>query len=158
MFVVVILLLVAQFVLQRTLRSAGEELASVSANLTTESRVADSRRQLVERYKSFESLALNYSRSERVFPVNSRELFTALDTVLKSNSVEYSNTTSSSQTAPGGKLELRITFNGPYYGLMKALAAMRESGYVMRVSNLSIRAEDNGRVSGSMSIISSVRS
>ncbi|MDR1471182.1 MAG: hypothetical protein LBS75_01545 [Synergistaceae bacterium] len=155
---VVVLFLVAQFVLQHTLKSASEELASVSTNLASEKRTAESRKLLVERYKSFESLAMNYSRSERVFPVNAREFFTAMDKVLKDNLVEYTSRSASPQTTPGGRLELQFSFSGPYYGVLKALAALRENEYVMRVSNLVIEAEAEGRVSGSMSVISTVRS
>lgn len=160
MFFVVVLFLVAQFVLQHTLRSASEELASVSGSLATERQTAESRRLLVERYKSFESLALNYTRAERVFPVNARELFTALDKVLKDNSMDFTSRNPAAQYAPGSPVELQITFNGPYYGFMKALAALRENEYVMRIANLAIDADADGQgqIRGTMSIISRIRS
>ncbi len=151
--IVVVLLLAAQFFLQQTFRNTTAELARVSGNLDVLKKTVDDRYALLEKYKSFESQAATPGESARVFPENALELFSIVDRAMKDNFLEHTNRSSSS-AEPGGVLQLQITFNGPYYGVMKALATLRESEYIMRISDFRITAEADGKVSGSMTILS----
>ncbi|MDR3077026.1 MAG: hypothetical protein LBU26_06960, partial [Synergistaceae bacterium] len=82
------------------------------------------------------------------------ELFTALSKVLTDYQIVHQNLTSTAGVQPGANFTLQITFNGEYYKVMKALAAIRESGYIMRISELRLNAEGNGNVYGTMNIVS----
>lgn len=151
--IVVVLLLAAQFFLQRTFETTGAELARVSGNLEALKKTSDARYVLLEKYKSFESQTAASGESARVFPENALELFAVVDRAMKDNFLEHTNR-SSSGAEPGGVLQLQIAFSGPYYGVMKALAALRESEYVMRISEFRITAGTDGKVSGSMTVLS----
>ena len=154
--IVVVLLLAAQFFLQHTFRNTTAELARVSGNLEALKRTGDARYTLLEKYKSFESQTATPGASQRVFPENALELFAVVDRAMKDNFLEHTNR-SSSGAEPGGVLQLQISFNGPYYGMMKALATLRESEYVMRISDFRITAGADGKVSGSMTILSQAK-
>ena len=155
--ITIILLLVAQFLLQSALTGTTEELASVRSNLSALKRTAESQSGLVAKYKQFET-AVNPGNSDRVYPANGSELYGVLNSLLTENSIRNENKSSASGTAPGGVLQLQITFTGPYYGLLKALAAIRENRYVMRISDFRINAMESGQVSGSMTVLSTARS
>jgi hypothetical protein len=92
------------------------------------------------------------------YPSNPRELYTMVDNVLKANSIEFTNNSSSSETIPGGEITLQINFSGPYYGLMKALAAFRDSQYIMRLGDFNLTGLDDGMVTGTMTILSMAKS
>jgi hypothetical protein len=154
----VLLLLLAQYLLMDTFKSAAAQLASTRVDLTDVKRVADGRRAMVEKYKTFELAASNPNRPEQLYPVNALELYSVIDKALKDNSIEHTNKSSSSATTPGGIFQLDITFNGPYYAIMKALADIRASEYVMRVSDFNITAQTEGRVTGTMTILSRAQS
>ena len=156
--VVVVLLLGAQYWLQREYNESERQLGRLRGELSTERRTVESRYALLEKYKLFESLAGGTNRPERLYPENALELFAVVDRALKENGLDHTNRSSSSDTAPGGVLQLQISFSGPYYGVLKALAALRESEYVMRVSDFRLSAQENGRVSGTMTILSTARS
>jgi len=156
MFFSVVLLLAAQFVLQYTLKEASEQFVSVRSSLAEDQKKLTSQRSLSERYKSFELLASAQSGTERQFPLDGRELYTALDSVMNSYSIEFTNNTPNSQAK--GTFTLQVSFTGPYYNVMKALAAIRESQYIMRISDLTLNAQSNGVVKGSMNIISTAKS
>ncbi|MDL2263027.1 hypothetical protein LJC31_00080 [Synergistaceae bacterium OttesenSCG-928-I11] len=155
--IVVVLLLAAQFFLQHTFENTSAELARTSGNLEALKKTADARYALLDKYKSFESLAAAPGKSTRAFPENALELFAVVDRAMKDNRLEHTNRSSSSGTEPGGVLQLQIAFSGPYYGVMKALATLRESEYVMRISDFRITAESDGKVSGSMTILSNAK-
>jgi hypothetical protein len=76
---------------------------------------------------------------------------------MKDNGLEHTNRSSSSGVEPGGVLQLQISFSGPYYGVLKALAALRECEYAMRISDFRVNAEADGKVSGSMTILSNAK-
>jgi hypothetical protein len=154
MFIAVVLLLAAQFGLQYIFRQASEELISVRTSLTTDQRTLNSQRSLSDRYKSFQLLTAGYSGVDRQFPINGRELFTALDAVMSVYNIEFTNSTPNAGVQPGTPFTLQIVFNGQYYNVLKAIAAIRESNYIMRISDLKLNAEGNGTVRGSMSIVS----
>jgi hypothetical protein len=158
MFVVVVLLLAAQYLLQHTLRQASEQLVSIQTSLSSERGKVNSQRSLSERLKSFEVLASGHGVSERLFPENPREFYDAVISVLDDYSVEQVQRSSSLTVQPGENFTLSIDFNGQYYNVMKALAALRENKYVMRINELKISADGGGLVKGTMSIISTARS
>lgn len=154
---VVVLLIAAQLFLQRTFQSTSAELASARGQLAAIKKTTDDRYSLLEKYKSFEAQAATPGRTERAFPENALELFAVVDRAMKDNRLEHTNRSSSSGTEPGGVLQLQISFNGPYYGVIKALATLRESEYVMRISDFRITAQADGKVSGTMTILSTAR-
>lgn len=156
--VIVVLLLACQFWIQKTYNEDKMELARLNGEVQSEKKTVESRHNLLEKYKLFETLASGTGRAKQVYPENALELFSVVDRALKDNNIEHTNRSSSSETAPGGVLQLQLSFNGQYYGILKALAALRESEYVMRVSDFKVSAGDGGRVSGSMTILSTARS
>ncbi|MDR1481070.1 MAG: hypothetical protein LBI74_00420 [Synergistaceae bacterium] len=155
--ITIVLLLVAQFLLRQALTGTAEELESVKANLNTLRQAAESKSGLVEKYKQFEA-AINPSNSDRTYPANGSELYGVLNGLLTEHGIMNESKSSTSGTAAGGVLQLQITFNGSYYGLLKALAAIRESRYVMRISDFRIDASEAGQVSGSMTVLSTASS
>ena len=86
--------------------------------------------------------------------MNGALLFQALNSVMQDYNIEFVNAGSTVGVQPGANFTLQIRFSGRYYNLMKALAAIRESGFIMRISELNVNAEGNGIVNGTMSIIS----
>ncbi|MDR1651034.1 MAG: hypothetical protein LBR87_04540 [Synergistaceae bacterium] len=158
MFFSVVLLLAAQFVLQHTLRGASEQLISLQSSLAQDQKQLGAQRSLSERYAVFERLATGQGGTERQFPLNGRELFTALAAVLTNYQIEFTNTSPNREVQPGGNFVLTIRFKGPYYNVIKALAAIRESHYIMRMSELRLNAVGGGVVEGNMSIVSTAQS
>lgn len=154
---VVVLLIAAQVFLERTFRNTSAELASARGSLAAAKRTAEDRNTLLDKYKTFESRSTTPGKSERIFPENALELFSVVDRAMKDNRLEHTNRSSSSGTKPGGVMQLQISFNGPYYGVVKALAALRESNYVMRISDFRITAQADGKVTGTMTILSTAR-
>jgi hypothetical protein len=155
---IVILLLAAQFFLQYTFKNTSAELARRRGSLDALKKTADARYALLDKFKSLEALAATPGNATRSFPENALELFAVVDRTMKDNGLEHTNRSPSSGTEElGGVLQLQISFSGPYYGVLKALAALRECEYVMRISDFRITAGAGGKVSGSMTILSSAR-
>jgi hypothetical protein len=153
--VTVILLIVAQFVLFITLKTASEDLASIRSQLSSLKKTQDERLKLVQEYQGFEVIASRPGRQDALFPATALDLYTMVDRVLTANGIEHTNRTSSRETPPGGELRLDITFSGPYYNILKALAAFRDAEFVMRVADFNISSgQSDGAASGSMSIVS----
>ncbi|MDR1137124.1 MAG: hypothetical protein LBK91_02265 [Synergistaceae bacterium] len=157
MFVVVLLLLAAQYVLQYTLQQASEQLVSIRTSLSSEHSMLNSQRSLSERFKSFEILASNQGGSDRQFPENPREFFTALGNVMSDYSISFSSSSTNLTVKPGENFTLSISLNGQYYNVMKALAAIRESNYIMRINELRLSAEGGGSIQGTMNIVSTAQ-
>jgi hypothetical protein len=76
---------------------------------------------------------------------------------MKDYSIDFVNAGSTVGVKPGANFTLQIKFSGQYYNLVKALAAIRESGFIMRISELNLNAEGHGTVNGTMSIISTAQ-
>jgi hypothetical protein len=157
MFFAVVLLLGAQYVLQYTLRQASDELVSAKTTLSSDERTLNAQRSLNERYKTFQQIVAGQAGTDRKFPVNGRELFTALSNVLQVYNIEFTNSSPNAEVQPGAGFTLQITLSGQYYNVIKALAAIRESSYIMRISQLNLRADGNGVVRGTMSIVSTAQ-
>ncbi|MDR3280835.1 MAG: hypothetical protein LBT23_10010 [Synergistaceae bacterium] len=156
MFFVVVLLLAAQVMLQYTLKGASEQLVSIRTSLAEDQKKFSSQRTLNERYQPFKSLATGHNGTERQFPVNGRELYAALDAVMKHYSIEFTNNDTNNQGS--GNFTLSVSFTGSYYNVIKALAAIRESQYIMRISDIRISAAEGTTVRGSMNIFSTAKS
>jgi hypothetical protein len=155
MCVAVILLLAAQGGLQYIFQQTSEELVSVSTSLAADNRTLKSQQSLNEKYSAFETLLTgSQSGADRKFPINGRELFTALAGVLKNYSVEFTSSSDNAGVQPGADFTLYISLSGQYYNVVKALAAIRESNYIMKISELALNAEGDGNVRGTMSIMS----
>lgn len=157
-FVTVALLLVAQFLSQQTLRSASAELSSSKGNLDAMEQNLASRTTLVGKYKTLENSMLSSGRDNYLYPENANVLFSVVNNVLTTHNVEHTNKSSSSNTVPGGILELRLTFTGPYYGVLKALGGIRESQYLMKIADLSISSDTDTIVQGTVTILSIAKS
>jgi hypothetical protein len=157
MFFAVVLLLGAQYVLQYTLRQASDELVNVKTELASDDSTLNAQRSLNERYKTFQQIVSGHAGTDRKFPVNGRELFTALSNVLQVYDIEFTSNSTTAGVQPGGSFTLQIAFNGQYYNVIKALAAIRESSYIMRISQLNLGAEGSGIVRGTMSIVSTAQ-
>lgn len=156
-FFAVALLLGAQFALRYTLERARDELVSAKTPLSSEDRTMSARRSLNDRYKLFQQVVSGHAGTDRKFPVNGRELYTALDEVLRVYDIDFTNSSPNAGVQPGAGFTLQITFSGRYYDVMKALAAIRESGYLMRISELKLAADGAGGVRGTMNIVSVAR-
>jgi hypothetical protein len=157
MFFVAVLLLGAQFVLQYTLRQANDELVSVKTSLSSDERTLSEQRSLNDRYKTFQQIVSGHTGTDRKFPANGRELYTALDNVLRDYDIEFTNSSPNAGVQPGAGFTLQISFSGRYYNVIKALAAIRESSYIMRISQLNLSADGSGIVRGSMNIVSTAQ-
>lgn len=157
-FVTIALLLVAQFLSQQTLKAAANELSSAKGNLTAMKQNVQSRTNLVSKYKALETSMLSSGRDNYIYPENALALYSVVDNAFKINQVEHTNQSSSSNTVPGGILELRLTFNGSYYGVLKALGTIRESQYLMKIADLTIDADTTVTVKGTVTILSIAKS
>lgn len=157
MFFAVALLLGAQFVLQYTLRQASDELISIKTSLFSDERTLNAQKSLNERYKTFQQIVSEHAGTDRKFPVNGFELYTAISNVLTLYDVEFTQGSSTAGVQPGASFTLQIDFSGRYYNVIKALAAVRESSYIMRISQLNIKAGGSGMLSGRMNIVSTAQ-
>jgi hypothetical protein len=157
MFFAVMLLLGAQFVLQYTLRQASDELISVKTTLSSDEGTLNAQRSLNDRYKTFQVLVAGHAGTDRKFPVNGRELYEALANVLRVYNIEFTVGGTTAGVQPGASFTLQIAFSGDYYNVIKALAAIRESSYIMRISQLNLTAEAAGAVRGRMNIVSTAQ-
>ena len=153
-FFVVVLLLGAQYGLQYMFKLSSEENVSVQSSLSNDKGQLDSQMSLSSRYDAFQELTQGHSGADRQFPMNGALLFQALNSVMKDYNIDFVNAGSTVGVKPGANFTLQIKFSGQYYNLMKALAAIRESGFIMRISELNVNAEGDGAVEGTMSIIS----
>lgn len=158
--ITVALLLGTQLLLQYTFKTASQELTAVEHELSGLRKTTEARSALVSIYRSLERSVYNPNTPERVNPDSALTLYTAVEKVLKDNQLEHTNQSSSSGVSPGGTLTLQISFTGPYYGVVKALATLRESEYVMRISSFVLSADPNkeGLISGTMTILSTAKS
>lgn len=152
-----VLLIAAQALLSFRFEQMSDEIRDASRSLEAAKTRVSTRHGLLEHYKKFEALADAHGASYGLFPENALELFTVVDKAMKENHVEHTNRSSTSGAEPGGVLQLQISFSGSYYGVLSALAALRDSRYVMRITDLRITAEDDGKVSGAMTIMSAAK-
>lgn len=154
--VVVIILAVAQVVLERMFKESADEVVDAHTRIAELRSTAESKQELLVRYKDFEAAVTEQMGAATVFPANAMEMFTAVDAVMKEYHIEHTNSSSSSGTAAGGIMQLHISYSGEYYDLLKALADLRSGEYAMRISDFRINADEQGKVSGTMTVLSIV--
>ena len=153
--IVVILLILTQVILLRTFSAKSYEASLVRDGVVSTKVQIEAKAKLLSEYKSLKGTA----RKEKVKPESAFALYSVVDKALSDNSIEHTNR-SSTVGAPdqSGALQIQVDFNGSYYSLLKALAALRDSGCLMRISSFNINGEDGGKVSGSMTVVSTVKS
>lgn len=157
--IAVLLLLAAQFILQHLYRSTQDELFDLRGQLEQVTKQVNSTNALVAKYRVFEVLASpRPDQPERIFPAAGSELYGAIERSLKAYDLEYTNRSQGIPNQKTKQITLQIDFKGSYYNVLRALAAIRESEYVMRISSLKLEAENDGNVSGSMTVLSVARS
>lgn len=154
---VAIIMIAAQYLLTRELETASEDLKQETRQLETIHMRNDDRRKLLERYKEFSSLVSPEGRQAKIFPTSALELFTILDAAMKENHIEHTNRSGSGGSEPGSAIRLQISFSGTHYGFLKALAALRESNYIMRISDIRLNADSGEKISGTMTVTSTAR-
>lgn len=153
--VLVALLLIVQVFAFRSFEAKSQELALIKEGVASSKSQVEAKAKLVSEYKTLK----NSAPKEKVNPGSALELYTIVDKALNDNAIEHTNKSSSAATAEqGGALQIQIDFRGSYYGLLKALATLRDAGYLMRISTFQLNGEDNGRVNGSMTVLSTVKS
>lgn len=157
-FVTVALLMLAQVLSQQALRRATSEFSSAKGNFNVMKTNVQSRTDLAQKYKELESTMLASGRDNYIYPENALALYAVVDSAFNSNQVEHTNRSSSSNTVPGGILELRLTFGGTYYNVLKTLGAIRESLYLMKIADLVIEADSGAKVKGTVTILSIAKS
>lgn len=157
-FVTAALLMVAQVLSQQALRAATSDLSSAKGNYNMMKQNVQSRTDLAMKYKELESAMLASGRDNYVYPENALALYAVVDNAFSNNQVEHTNKSSSSNTVPGGILELRLTFDGSYYSVLKTLGAIRESMYLMKIADLTIEADSGAKVKGTVTILSIAKS
>ena len=96
-------------------------------------------------------------------PESPVEFYTTVEGVLEQYGIRRTSITPQ-QVGDGGDLGLNIAFAGPYYSFMKAIAALRQSPYLMKITTMNITyytpdkgdasLSAEGSVSGTMTIVS----
>jgi hypothetical protein len=155
----VILLVLAQFLLLSTLKKVTNDLVSVKRDIVNKNKTLNDRNVLMSGYTKFmESLQLPGNR-DAIFPATELELYNMIENIMISRSIEHTNSSASGgNNAPGSELRLRITFNGSYYNILKLLAELRATPFVIRVADFSVSGQNDGKISGTLTIISRIRS
>jgi len=151
---IVVLLLAVQYGLLYMLRQSGRELVSLQSALAYDRGQLDSQIALSSGYDAFRGIVSEHTDAGRRFPANGALLFQALNSVMNDYNIDFVNVGSTARGQYDSDFTLQIRFSGQYYDLIKALAAIRESEFIMRLSELNVSAEGSGAVSGIMSIIS----
>jgi hypothetical protein len=155
----VILLVLAQVLLLQTLKRTTGELVSARQQLIGNRKELDDRTELEKNYEKFSNTVQPPGGQEATFPATELDLYNMIENIMIARSIEHTNSSASGgQNAPGSELRLRITFNGAYYNIMKLLAEFRATPYVIRVADFSISGQTDGKISGSLTIISRIRS
>jgi hypothetical protein len=155
----VILLVLAQVLLLQTLRRANNDLISSRNQLVGQQKTLDDQNSLAGGYEKFSEVTNTPGRQEAVFPATELDLYNMVENIMIARSIEHTNSsTSGGQNAPGSELRLRITFNGPYYEILRLLAEFRATPFVVRVDEFSMTGQDAGRVSGAFTVVSRIRS
>lgn len=153
---IVVALLAAQFLIDRSYEAASEEVVRQTKELEQMKASANARYALFEQYRAFEAIVNGDGGLSKSFPLSALDLYTTVDRALADNQIEHTNRSSSSG-AKGGAIQLQVSFSGSYYGMLRALSALRNSDRIMRISEIRIAAEDGEKVSGTMTIQSVAR-
>lgn len=154
LIILVIGLLAVQYFMQLGFGSDVDDLASIKGVVQTEKRAVDSKRTLVNQYKALQGIISNTSKFDKRFPENAILLYASIDQIMRGNSIELVNQSQNANAGPNQDIRLQISFKGGYYSFLKALAALRDSDYAMRIAELRIISESPGAVSGTLVIVS----
>ena len=162
--VVIVVLLLAQIILLRSFAQRSNEYALIKDGIASSRSEAGAKATLLNEYKTLK----DSDSKEKISPESALALYTVVDKALNDNGIEHTNKSSSTAlgtpppspdgTVDWGPLQIEIDFKGSYYGLLKALAALRDGSCLMRISSFRIRGEDDGKVSGSMTVVSVTKS
>jgi hypothetical protein len=155
----VILLVLAQVLLLQTLKRATDDLVNARDQFIGSKKTLDDRNELAKGYEKFSNMMQLPGRQEATFPATELDLYNMIENIMIARSIEHTNTSASGgQNEPGSELSLRVTFSGSYYNILKLLAEFRATPFVIRVSDFSVSGQTGGKISGSLTIISRIRS
>ena len=161
-FIMLVLLAAAQYYLQQQLIAVSAQLQSTRSSAKELSRTSESRALAVSAYKALTGDAPGelYQR-----PENAVQFYGTVDEVLRQYGLVHSGITPQPGTDPL-ELGLSVEFSGPYYGFLKAMAALRQSPYLMKTTTLTLtyyvaKGKDSlpgeGNITGKMTIVSALK-
>ena len=161
-FIILVLLAAAQYYLQQQLIDVSAQLQSTRSSAKELSRNSESRALAVSAYKALTGDAPGelYQR-----PENAVQFYSTVDEVLRQYGLVHSGITPQPGTDPL-ELGLSVEFSGPYYGFLKAMAALRQSPYLMKTTTLTLTyykstGKDSlpgeGNITGKMTIVSALK-
>ena len=161
-FIMLVLLAAAQYYLQQQLIAVSAQLQSTRSSAKELSRTSESRALAVSAYKALTGDAPGelYQR-----PENAVQFYSTVDEVLRQYGLVHSGITPQPGTDPL-ELGLSVEFSGPYYGFLKAMAALRQSPYLMKTTTLTLtyyvaKGKDSlpgeGNITGKMTIVSALK-
>ena len=161
-FIMLVLLAAAQYYLQQQLIAVSAQLQSTRSSAKELSRTSESRALAVSAYKALTGDAPGelYQR-----PENAVQFYSTVDEVLRQYGLVHSGITPQPGTDPL-ELGLSVEFSGPYYGFLKAMAALRQSPYLMKTTTLTLTyyvgtGKDSlpgeGNITGKMTIVSALK-
>ena len=161
-FILLVVLVVAQYFLQQELIAVNTQLQSTRSSAKELSRTSESRALAVSAYKALTGDAPGelYQR-----PENAVQFYSTVDEVLRQYGLVHSGITPQPGTDPL-ELGLSVEFSGPYYGFLKAMAALRQSPYLMKTTTLTLtyyvaKGKDSlpgeGNITGKMTIVSALK-
>ena len=161
-FIMLVLLAAAQYYLQQQLIAVSAQLQSTRSSAKELSRNSESRALAVSAYKALTGDAPGelYQR-----PENAVQFYGTVDEVLRQYGLVHSGITPQPGTDPL-ELGLSVEFSGPYYGFLKAMAALRQSPYLMKTTTLTLtyyvaKGKDSlpgeGNITGKMTIVSALK-
>lgn len=161
-FVLLVVLVAAQYFLQQELIAVSTQLQSTRSSAKELTRTSESRALAVSAYKALTGDAPGelYQR-----PENAVQFYGTVDEVLRQYGLVHSGITPQPGTDPL-ELGLSVEFSGPYYGFLKAMAALRQSPYLMKITTLTLtyytgKGKDSlpgeGNITGKMTIVSALK-
>ena len=162
-FVLLVVLAVAQYFLQQELVDVSNQLQQTRSSVKELSRNSDSKALAVSAYKALTGDAPGelYQR-----PENAVQFYGTVDDVLRQYGLVHSGITPQAGSDPT-ELGLSVEFSGPYYGFLKAMAALRQSPYLMKTTTLTLtyyttKGKDDplsgeGNITGKMTIVSALK-
>lgn len=162
-FILLAVLVAAQYFLQQEMIDVSGQLRETRSSVKTLSRTSESRALAVSAYKALtgDSPGELYQR-----PEDAVQFYSTVDEVLRQYGLVHSGI-SPQQGADPLELGLSVEFSGPYYGFLKAMAALRQSPYLMKTTTLTLtyyKSTDKkdafsgeGNIKGKMTIVSALK-
>lgn len=163
-FVLLLVLVVAQYLLQQEIVSISGQLHETRSSGNTLKTTSESRALAVSAYKALTGDAPGelYQR-----PEDAVQFYSTVDEVLRQYGLVHSGI-SPQQGSDPLELGLSVEFSGPYYGFLKAMAALRQSPYLMKTTTLTLTfykkgsetkepLTGGGNITGKMTIVSALK-